>query len=51
MVEANKKYIQLTVLVSFVVGFLIHFPGAGVTDGRIGAGDFVSWDVSGGCIV
>lgn len=26
MVEANKKYIQLTVLVSFVVGFLIHFP-------------------------
>lgn len=26
MIVTNKKYIQLTVLVSFVVGFLIHFP-------------------------
>lgn len=26
MIAMNKKYIQLTVLVSFVVGFLIHFP-------------------------
>lgn len=26
MIRTNKKYIQLTVLVSLVVGFLIHFP-------------------------
>lgn len=26
MIAMNKKYIQLTVLVSLVVGFLIHFP-------------------------
>ena len=26
MITANKKYLQLTVIVSLVVGFLIHFP-------------------------